>query len=145
MWALNQVALIGRLVRDPELRYTGSGTAVASMRIAVDGAGDRDEDGTYRAGFFDVEVWKDQAENCAQYLGKGSQCGVTGRLKFREWEARDGSGKRNKVEVVATSVQFLDTKADREARESGQTSIPAAERTAPAETDFTSADDDLPF
>ena len=105
---INRVVLVGNLTRDPELRHTPSGTAVCSLRLAVN---TRRKDGatgewTEKPNYFDITVWGNQGENCAQYLSKGRPVGVDGRLEWREWEAQDGS-KRQAVEVIADSVQFL--------------------------------------
>lgn len=137
---MNSVNLVGRLVRDPELRHTPSGVSVCTMRIAVDRAGGS-KDGESKAGFFDVEAWKDQAENCARYLTKGRQVGVTGALQFREWEAQDGT-KRNAVEIRAFNVTFLGSKEDGTGTPGGSSGA------TPATTndDFGGgADDDIPF
>lgn len=100
---LNKVILIGRLTRDPELRYTpNSGTAVGSFTLAVNRIGGKQEE----TDFIDIVVWGKQAENCAQYLQKGSLAAVDGRLQIRSYEAKDGQ-KRRVAEVVAFSVQFL--------------------------------------
>lgn len=103
---LNRVILIGRLTRDPELRYTNSGTAVATFALAVDRsrlnqAGERETD------FINIVVWQKQAELCAQYLHKGRLAAVDGRLQIRSYENREGQ-KVNVAEVVAESVRFLD-------------------------------------
>lgn len=150
---MNSVVMSGRLVRDPELRHTPSGVAVCNMRIAVDRAGQQDDDGQPGPGYFDVTAWNRQAENSAQYLTQGSRIGVTGELRFREWEPKDGGSKRNAVEISAFRVEFLDTKAEREAREArdngdqgsfggaGNEYVPAG-----ASPDFGgSSDDDIPF
>lgn len=109
---MNQVCLIGRLTRDPELRHTPSGNAVATFSIAVDGAGDYDEgEGKYAAGFFDCQAWGAQAENIAQYLEKGRQVGVSGSLRHHRWESQGGD-KRSKVEINAFRVDFLGSKSD---------------------------------
>ncbi len=105
---LNQVFLIGRLTRDPELRYVPSGKAVANLglatsRVFTTQAGERKEE----VCFVRIVVWGRQAENCSQYLNKGSQIFVEGRLQSRSWEAEDGA-KRSTLEVVARRVQFLD-------------------------------------
>lgn len=110
---MNKVILIGRLTRDPELRYTGSNIAVASFSLAVNRpftnqAGEREAD------FINIVVWRKQAENVKNYLTQGSQVAVDGRLQTRSYEAEDGK-KRYVTEVVADNVQFLDTKASREA------------------------------
>lgn len=103
---LNRVVLIGRLTQDPELRYTNSGTAVASFSLAVDRsrpnqAGERETD------FINIVVWQKQAETVAQYLHKGRLAAVDGRLQLRSYENREGQRVRV-AEVVAESVRFLD-------------------------------------
>ena len=106
--SINRVALVGNLTRDPELRHTPSGTAVCSLRLAVN-TRRKDESGqwTDKPNYFDVTVWGQQGENCAQYLSKGRPVAIDGRLEWREWEAKDGSGKRQSVEIIADTVQFL--------------------------------------
>ena len=104
----NTVTLVGNLTRDPELRHTPSGTAVCSLRLAVN---TRRKDGatgewTEKPNYFDVTVWGNQGENCAQYLAKGRPVAIDGRLEWREWEAQDGT-KRQAVEIIADTVQFL--------------------------------------
>lgn len=98
---LNRVILIGRLTQDPELRYTQNGTAVASFTLAVNRKFQRDE-----ADFIPIVVWNKPAENCANYLGKGSAVAIEGRLQVRSYEAQDGQ-KRRVTEVVADDVRFL--------------------------------------
>src|ERR687883_1589075 len=106
--SINRVVLVGNLTRDPELRHTPGGTAVTSLRIAVNSRR-RDESGqwTDKPNYFDVSVFGNQAESCAQYLSKGRPVGIDGRLDWREWDATDGSGKRQAVEIIADTVQFL--------------------------------------
>ncbi|MDX8288852.1 single-stranded DNA-binding protein [Metabacillus indicus] len=105
---MNRVVLVGRLTKDPELRYTPAGAAVATFTLAVNRsftnqAGEREAD------FINCVVWRKPAENAANYLKKGSLAGVDGRLQSRSYE--DDSGKRVYVtEVVAESVQFLEPK-----------------------------------
>ena len=96
---MNSVNLIGRLTRDPELRSTPSGTAVCTMRIAVNGA--REGEVTY----VDVVAFEKQAEACAAHLTKGREIAVSGRLSYSEWQAPDGA-KRSKHEVIGR-VRFL--------------------------------------
>jgi single-strand DNA-binding protein len=108
---LNTVALVGNLTRDPELRHTPSGTSVANLRVAVNDRVKRGGDWTDASYFFDVVVWGRQAESCAEWLAKGKKVGVTGKLTWREWEARDGS-KRQSVEIVAATVQFLTPRSE---------------------------------
>ena len=103
---LNRVILIGRLTRDPELRYTASGVPVAHFSLAVDRpftnqAGEREAD------FIPIVVWQRLAETCANHLNKGRLVAVDGRLQIRSYEAQDGQ-RRRVAEVVGNSVQFLD-------------------------------------
>lgn len=99
--SINQVILMGRLTRDPEMRTTPSGKNVTSFSLAVDRAGQDDS-----ADFFDITAWEKLGELVNQYLSKGRRCLVQGRLTYRQWE-QEGQ-KRSKVEVVATDVTFLD-------------------------------------
>lgn len=107
---LNMVFLMGNLTRDPELRYTPNGQAVANFTIATNRVW-KDADGEQKdsAEFTDVVVWGKIAENVANYLKKGRRVHVIGRLQTRSWEAQDGS-KKYKTEVIATDVTFLDRK-----------------------------------
>lgn len=109
---LNRVTLVGRLTRDPELRHTAGGTAVCSIRLAVNSRG-KDEQGNWadKPNFFDVSVWDRQAETAAQYLSKGRRVGVDGTLTWREWTAQDGN-KRQSVDVSARDIYFLDSRGD---------------------------------
>lgn len=105
---MNKVFLIGRLTRDPELRYTTSNIPVATFSIAVNRpftnqAGEREAD------FINIVVWRKQAENIKNYLTQGSQIAVDGRLQTRSYDGEDGK-KRYVTEVVADNVQFLDSK-----------------------------------
>jgi single-strand DNA-binding protein len=104
---VNKVLLIGRLTRDPELRYTPSGTAVCDLGIAI-GHKWKGADGTWREDtcFVDVTVWQKQAENCAEYLKKGREVYIEGRLTLDQWQTPEGQ-KRSKLKVVAHTVQFL--------------------------------------
>lgn len=106
----NKVIMVGNLTQDPELRYTASGTAVANLRIAVSSkyrSGDEYKEETL---FIDVVVWGKQGESCSQYLSKGRQVLVEGRLQERSWES-DGQ-KRRKTEIVANTVRFLGRKGE---------------------------------
>lgn len=103
---INRVVLVGRLTRDPELRYTPSGVAVANFTLAVNRTF-TNQQGEREADFINIVVWRKQAENCANYLRKGRLAGVEGRIQTRNYEGNDG--KRVYVtEVVADSVQFLE-------------------------------------
>ncbi len=106
---INVVVITGNLTQDPELRSTGGGTSVCELRVAVNS---RRKDGTTgewvdKPNYFNVTVWGAQGENCANYLSKGRPVAVEGRLDWREWEAKDGGGKRQAVQIIANSVQFL--------------------------------------
>lgn len=100
---MNVVVLIGRLARDPELRFTASGKAVATFSIAVN----RPFSKTNEADFFNIVVWGKTAENCANYLAKGRLVGIEGRLQSRSYETQTGE-KRYVTEVVANQVEFLE-------------------------------------
>src|SRR5258705_9829029 len=107
---ITRVVLVGNLRRDPELRHTPSGTAVCSLRLAVN---TRRKDGatgewTEKPNYFDVTVWGNQGENAATYLAKGRPCAIDGRLEWRGGEAQDGT-KRQAVERGPETLQFLRT------------------------------------
>jgi single-strand DNA-binding protein len=143
---INRVIITGNLTRDPELRSTPGGTSVCSLRVAVNTRG-KDADGQWvdKPNYFDVTVWGTQGENCAQYLAKGRPVAIDGRLRWREWEDREG-GKRQAVDIIADSVQFLGS------RDAGQQNG-ARESDVSADTsDFDpvgvgqgGSDDDIPF
>lgn len=102
---LNKVILIGRLTRDPELRYTPSGKAVCNFTLAVDRR-TTNSSGEREADFIDIVVWNKQAEACANHLHKGHLAAVDGRLQIRSYEAQDGT-RRRVAEVVANDVRFI--------------------------------------
>jgi single-strand DNA-binding protein len=106
---INVVVITGNLTQDPELRSTGGGTSVCEMRVAVNSRRKDGQTGEWvdKPNYFNVVVFGAQGENCAQYLSKGRPVAIEGRLDWREWEAKDGSGKRQAVQIVANSVQFL--------------------------------------
>jgi single-strand DNA-binding protein len=146
--AINRVVLLGNLTHDPELRSLPSGTAVCQLRLAVN---DRVKDRTTGewtdyANYFDVTVFGPQGERCAQYLARGRQVAVDGRLRWRSWETQDGQ-KRSKVEVVADTVQFVGPRdggsgAPSGGQRSGGSEFPAEGGFEPADEDF---GDDIPF
>ncbi len=130
MVSVNNVILAGNLTRDPEVRYTPSGSAVANFGLAVNRTyrsreGEKKED----VSFFDVETWGRQAETCGEYLKKGSPVLVEGRLKQDSWENREGQ-KRSKVKIRAMRVQFLPGGPDRSSASGGGSAPP------PYEVDF---------
>ena len=104
---INQVILMGRLTRDPEMRTTASGKNVCSFGFAVDRPGQEGQ-----ADFFDVIAWEKTGELVNQYLSKGRRCLIQGRLRQDSWEDKDTGKKRNRVEVVAFDVTFLDGPSD---------------------------------
>jgi single-strand DNA-binding protein len=146
---INRVVLVGNLTKDPELRHTPSGTAVCKLRLAVNTRQKDQATGEWgdKPNYFDVTVWGNQGESCAQYLSKGRPVGIDGRLDWREWESQDGS-KRQAVEIIAESVQFLGSRGDGE----GQSQYIPSSDVAADQSDFvkagagaSAADDDIPF
>ena len=105
---MNKVFLIGRLTRDPELRYTGNNTAVASFSIAVN-RNFTNQSGEREADFINIVVWRKQAENVKNYLTQGSQVAIDGRIQTRSYDDQDGK-KRYVTEVIADNVEFLGSK-----------------------------------
>lgn len=105
---LNKIILIGRLTRDPEMRYTPSGKPVTSMALAVDRPY-TNQDGERQTDFIDIVVWGKMAETVANHLNKGRLVAVEGRLQIRTYEAKEGQ-KRKAAEVIAENVRFLDRK-----------------------------------
>ncbi|HEX2360419.1 MAG TPA: single-stranded DNA-binding protein [Solirubrobacterales bacterium] len=150
---LNVVCITGNLTRDPELRSLPSGTSVCKLRVAVNSRRKDGQTGEWvdKPNYFDVTVWGAQGENCANYLSKGRPVAVQGRLDWREWETQEGQ-KRQAVEIIADSVQFLGSRGDNPGNGNGF----QAQSDVPADTsDFDdapvasgaggSADDDIPF
>ncbi len=129
---LNRIILIGRLTKDPELRYTPNGRAVAGFTLAVDRPF-KNQQGERETDFISIVVWGPQAENCANYLSKGKLAAVDGRLQIRSFEGQDGQ-RRWITEVVADTVRFLSPKSSDSSFE--PTDIGS-------EVDF--SDDDIPF
>ena len=148
---LNTVCLTGNLTRDPELRTTGSGTSVCSLRIAVNERTKIDGEWRDKPMYFDVTIWAGQGENAAKYLSKGRPVAIQGRLQHREWQTKDGD-KRQTVDIVAERVQFLGAKGDDDDDDRGRFS---AQGDVPVDTgDFEPAppssrvgddSDDIPF
>ena len=143
MQNINSVVITGNLTRDPEVSSTPGGLSICKLGIAVN-TRRKDASGqwTEKPNYFDVTVWGNQGESCAQYLAKGRPVGVDGRLEWREWEAQDGT-KRQAVEIVADSVQFLGGRGEATA-DPGNQFVPAGAASA-ADADFGGSDDDIPF
>lgn len=108
---LNHIVLMGRLTRDPELRRTGSGIAVASFTLAVDRDFGSRDGGERETDFIDIVAWRSTAEFVAKYFTKGRMAVVSGRLQIRNWNDKEGN-KRRSAEVVADNVYFGDSKRD---------------------------------
>jgi single-strand DNA-binding protein len=152
---INRVVLTGNLTRDPEMRSTSGGTSVCSLRIATN-TRQKDASGEWgdRAHYFSVTVFGAQGENCARFLSKGRPVAIDGRLQWREWQDQNGN-KRESIEIVAESVQFLGGRDDAAGNGNGFTprsDVPADTRDfEPASTPASggggssSAEDDIPF
>jgi len=154
---LNHITLMGRLTRDPELRYTPSGTAVASFSLAVERDFASREGGERQTDFIDIVAWRNTAEFVSKYFVKGQLTAVSGRLQIRDWQDKEGN-KRRSAEVVADNVYFAESKKARDGGDGGyQSSAPQNSPSqsysdnykAPAEASaFSELDDDdgeLPF
>jgi single-strand DNA-binding protein len=151
---VNVVVITGNLTRDPELRSTPGGTSVCKLRVAVNTRRKDGQTGEWvdKPNFFDVTVWGTQGENCATYLQKGRPVAVEGRLDWHEWEGKEG--KRQAVEIIANSVQFLGSRDGAGSGESGNGNGFTPSNDVPADTsDFEGAavgasgggGDDIPF
>ena len=144
---LNKIIIMGRLTRDPELRRTGSGTAVTSFSLAVD-RDFKSQSGEKETDFIDVVAWRSTAEFVSKYFTKGRMAVVEGRLQLRDWTDKDGN-KRRTAEVLADHVYFGDSKRDAEGgAESGgaYTPPPAEPGSGGAEfAELTDDDGELPF
>ena len=134
---LNRVVLIGRLTRDPELRFTSAGLAVARFSLAVD-RNRTNKEGQRETDFINIVVFGKQAESCAEYLSKGKLAAVDGRLQIGQYEDKDGQ-KRTSTDVVADNVRFLSPKGQSGSTPSGVIDLDSisSEVDAPG--------DDLPF
>lgn len=150
---LNHIVLMGRLTRDPELRRTQSGTAVASFTIAVDRDYSSKDDGSKETDFVDIVAWRSTADFVSRYFSKGRMAVVSGRLQMRKWEDKNGN-KRTSAEVVADSVYFGDSKRDTENGSSNESSYASHAAAAPAAPDdppvkdfalLEDDDEELPF
>ena len=153
---INRVIVTGNLTRDPELRtLSGSGTSVCSMRIACNGRRRNNETNQWedQPNYFDVTVWGAQGENCSRFLTKGRPVAIDGRLRWREWTTDNGD-KRQAVDIIAESVQFLGGRDDAGAGNGNgySSSVRAADSDVPIDTgDFertpvsAAADEDIPF
>jgi single-strand DNA-binding protein len=128
---INRVVLVGNLTRDPELVNT---------RRKDSSTGEWTE----KPNYFDVTVWGNQGESCAQYLSKGRPVAIDGRLEWREWDAQDGT-KRQAVEIIADSVQFLGSRDGGGGSGDGGNQFVPAGASSGSDADFQGSDDDIPF
>jgi single-strand DNA-binding protein len=141
MQDVNSVTLVGRLTRDPELRSTGSGMSVTSLRVAYTQSRKNGSTGQWEeeAGYIDVTVFGNQADTVAKFLAKGRQIVVQGRLDFRQWQTNEGQ-QRSATQIIASQVQFIG------GQENGQTqraSNPVAAQSNPSNAP--ADDDSIPF
>ena len=144
---LNQIIVMGRFVRDPELRRTGSGVAVASFTLAVDRDFSGKDGGEKETDFIDCVAWRQAGEFVSKYFAKGRMACVSGRLQIRSWTDKDGNSRRA-AEVVADNVYFADSKPAATDNNVGDKMTPAAynpSATAPAAGSFAPLDDDEPL
>jgi len=154
---INRVIITGNLTRDPELRSLSSGTSVCELRVACNGSRKDRQSGQWvdKPNYFDVKVWGAQGENCARYLAKGRPIAVDGRLDWSEWADKESGKNRQKVEIIADTVQFLGGRDD-----AGQGAPAASGGFTPTRSDVpvdnsdyasapagggATADDDIPF
>jgi single-strand DNA-binding protein len=150
---INRVIITGNLTRDPELRSLPSGNSVCSLRVACNGRrrNPSTQDWEDQPNYFDVTVWGAQGENCSRFLSKGRPIAVDGRLQWREWSDKEGQ-KRQSVDIVADSVQFLGGRDDAGNGNGFSSGARATESDVPIDTgDFerapagAGADEDIPF
>lgn len=137
---MNRVVLIGRLGKDPELRFTASGKAVCQFSLAVNRPFSKEKE----VDFFNIVVWGKVAENCAKYLGKGRMVGLEGRLQARSYDAQDGQ-KRYITEVVAENVEFLEFKDKGSQQYSGNGDGGDFGQGVPMDFQAADDDEDIPF
>jgi single-strand DNA-binding protein len=144
---LNKVFLIGRLTRDPQLRYTPSGLAVADIGLAVNRfrRGQEGQPPQEEVCYLDITVWGKQAENATEYISKGSQVFIEGFLRLDTWDDKKTGEKRSKLKIVAERVQYLDSRGARPAGTGGQKGAPGKPGPEPGEEPQEGPGDDIPF
>ena len=146
---LNHITLMGRLTRDPELRYTPSGTPVASFTVAVDRDFSSKENGEKQTDFIDVVAWRQTGEFVSKFFTKGSMAVISGRLQIRDWQDKDGN-KRKSAEVVADNVYFGENKRSHDGSDFGNREKPSSRSgdgdfKGSAFSELDEGDGDLPF
>jgi single-strand DNA-binding protein len=144
---INSCVLVGRIANDPEMRYTTSGMAVVNFRLAVDRQR-RAQEGEQQTDFLDIVAFGKAGEFVAQYMDKGSLVGVEGRIQARSWQTNEGQ-KRYSVEIIANSVQALESRQEAERRRAAKGAAPAAAPAAaapPPDAEYGAVrDDEDPF
>lgn len=152
---VNVVVITGNLTKDPDLRHIGSGTAVCELRVAVNSRRKDGQSGEWvdKPNYFRVKVWGPQGENAAKYLSKGRPVAIDGRLDWSEWQDKDGN-KRQSVDIIADTVQFLGGRDDAPSSGNGGGFAPST-GTQVDQSDFQAAgvgsssspaaEDDIPF
>ena len=136
---MNTACFTGNLTADPELRSTGGGKSVCELRVAINIAKDK-------AVFVTVTVWDAQADNCANYLHKGSKVAVTGYLDQDEWQDKQTGQKRSKIKITANRVDFMDPASDTHSRSPHpRQSAPPRQEYEPSRTAHHDEEDDIPF
>ena len=138
---LAKALLAGRLTKDPEVRYTAKGMAVANMRVAVNF---RTKDKKEEANFFDVVAFGQLAEQCGEYLSKGRTVLVEGRMRQRSWESEEG-GRRSRLEILAATVEFLDPPPEGARKSPASPAKETGEEGADSAVDSPAEDDEPPF
>ncbi len=149
---MNQIVLMGRLTRDPELRHTQTGTPVSSFTLAVDRGFTSKESGERQTDFIDIVAWRNTAEFVSKYFVKGQMAAVVGRLQIRDWTDKEGN-KRRSAEVIADNIYFTDSKKSRESDtgynyQQQKGDLPGGYQTPVTGSDFAELEDDdgdLPF
>ena len=153
---INAVALVGRLTRDAELRYTTAGSAVANISIAINSRKKRDDQWVDEAHFFDAVIWGQTAESLSPYLVKGKQVGIQGELRQNRWQDQQSGQNRSKVEIFVRNLQLLgggqgNSQGDSQGDSNYAGSTPGPKATTAASdpdggaSDIPSYEDDIPF
>lgn len=145
MASFNKITIVGFLGKDVETRYMPDGTTVASFSVATTEKYKKDGDWQEKTSWFKVSVWGKQGEACAQYLAKGAQVFIDGRLSVQEYTDRDGN-QRTSLEVRASDVQFLDRKPQGDGQQRGESRQASKPRASHEEQGFGEGEDpNIPF
>lgn len=143
---LNRVLIIGTLTKDPDLRYTPKGTAIADLSLAINRVWNDDGEKKEEVTYVEVTLWSSQAENANKFLKKGKSVFIEGRLKLDTWEDKNSGQRRSKLRVVGESMQFLSPRDNGSDKPSAPASRPSPVKTGKShEPDADDAPDDIPF